>query len=132
VGVLYAVRGDGTRLGVSRISVVAADSCGLWFEIAIRDEATLWTWMFCMHRRPPLTTPQLQVVIKRRNDEEPELIDFRRDPRQRAAYQWLLDQITPRWVGRTALPREDVRVYAGTFDQIRLAGLIRWFRSTVG
>lgn len=119
------VHGNGA-IAFERISVIAADSCGVWIEWVQEYEPMRTKWLLCVQWEPnptndaEVTKGRIQMGIRQIENYNPIIFDFR--GRQDVD---VLGRVTAnirrRWslVSRQAIPdseREDVDVPAGHFN----------------
>jgi hypothetical protein len=125
--VFYKRGGGPDDTGYEKISVVAADPCGIWIVDETRGYYDWTKWTLCL--RPQANAPndanidaldRLQVAIWESSGGPPQVIDFRygqNTKRKKSLRSVVSRLLPPRWLDNGSLIREDVDVPAGHFAQ---------------
>jgi hypothetical protein len=112
------------EVGYQRVSITT-DGCGVWFEIEWTTRAHRTISKVCYSKLPDFNTNAatwdnlVQIVVSKTDDEEPMVMDLRKEQNTRVKARLPLDDFhaymdNGRW-RHADLPREDVAVTAGHF-----------------
>jgi hypothetical protein len=117
---------DRGKLGYEKISIVAADDCGMWIE-QLRQDAfhrsinkicyASTPWIADQRGTPADVIDLWQVLVSQGDSGRPIVWDLRRDPQARMGMKMLVQTVINfGWIGNGNLPREDIEVAAGRFE----------------
>jgi len=111
---------DHGKIGYEKLSVVAADDCGVWIEQVRQDAYHRSVSKICYRGTPTLsiadTMDLVQVLITQGDTGRPVVWDLRANPQAKQGMRMLVQSlVSVGWIGNEQLAREDVTVGAGRF-----------------